>query len=847
MSQQPVWLTNEGSLGTVPEGRYYKINLFAIDPAAPTDPTLITYTLLAGTLPSGVAVQRNGTIEGIPISVADFKGVPAIVAENTTSKFTIRATTDELRINDRTFTLTVTGQDAPVFDTPAGLIAEYFDGDRVELQIETSDADPTDILVVTLIDGTLPLGLTINTDGLITGYIDPVPTADSAFINFDANGANLDMFPFDFSERSISKNYQFTLQVTDGKDTSIRTFEIFVNSRDGVTADSTQHTIDNSFITADTVATRDPYLLEYISDFGRVRHDNFYAYQYRGVDPNGGSVKYHAIPTTLPEPIPDYKKAGLPETLTLNEDSGWLSGYLTDVQLNEIEYYFTVQLSVTETPSVVSIPYPTKFTVIGEVETEVIWITPEELGTLANGEISTLYVEAVHKNVHLQYKLKSGLYNKLPQGLSLLPSGNIVGRTSFKTFSLDNNATTFDAAFETRLEVGEETTFDRTYEFNVVAYSTDGFVSVTKKFIIRINKETDMPYNILYAKAMPPLNDRKIINNLLSNSAIMVPELLYRPDDANFGRATGVIYQHAFGLSPVTLEDYFESMSLNHYRKTVTLGEIKTAKALDEDGNIEYEVVYSQIIDDMVNRRGESVSKVVDLSAGAINHNSGGTIDTIVNEVYPNSFDNMRDQVVDQIGQISKVLPRWMLSKQDSGRIIGFTPAWVIAYTKPGQSALLAYRIASDFKEHLNEVDFTIDRFTLDSRLSKDWETCENSITSDDTDQTSDNTEYSADESCEPGWAEGVMTTFDRDDSLYGVTTDSNVVTADSNRYINPIELVEDDPATLGIEQETIFDGGSCRFISPVDTYETDDTGDKYIMFPQVKIVDYYSINTDTT
>jgi len=44
-----------------------------------------------------------------------------------------------------------------------------------------------------------------------------------------------------------------------------------------------------------------------------------------------------------------------------------------------------------------------------------------------------------------------GVYNKLPQGLQLLPSGDIAGRVSFNTFAVDLGTTTFDKELRTTL------------------------------------------------------------------------------------------------------------------------------------------------------------------------------------------------------------------------------------------------------------------------------------------------------------------------------------------------------------------------------------------------------------
>ncbi len=181
-----------------------------------------------------------------------------------------------------------------------------------------------------------------------------------------------------------------------------------------------------------------------------------------------------------------------------------------------------------------------------------------------------------------------------------------------------------------------------------------------------------------------------------------------------------MVYQHAFGLAPDALDVYVESLYLNHYWKNLVLGQVETAVARDADDNIIYEVVYSRIIDNLVNNTGESVSKIVNLPYAIIDPADGSTQLT---QVYPNSLDNMRDQVIDTVGQISTGLPLWMTSKQANGRVLGFTPAWVISYVNPGRGAQVAYYLNTQFGEQLNKVDFKVDRYILDRSLTINWDT----------------------------------------------------------------------------------------------------------------------------
>jgi len=779
MSQAPIWITEPGSLGVVPEGRFYRIFLEAFDPDWPGDPTKVTYSVIAGELPAGVQVSTNGTIEGIPVSVADFKGVPTDVAENTTSKFAIRVTDfdDPDRIADRTFTLTVTGQDKPEWITPGGLIGKWFDGGEVSFQFEAVDIDPADEIEISLVSGSLPEGLTLTTDGLLSGFATPLIGIGGAVPGFDVDDTGFDEFPYDFSTTSISQNLQFTLQVTDGKDIVMRTFEIFIYSRNSMTADTIEFTADHINITADSIAVRSPYITNNVSDLGRFRHDNYFAHKFNGEDPNGDQVQYYIA------------SGSLPPGLTLDPITGWLSGNLPAVGLTEVEYNFGVKVFKAVDPLIESVLYLTSMTLVGDIDTNVLWLTDPVLGTINNGAISTLYVEAEHTDSILSYRFKEGgLNSKLPQGLKLLPSGNIVGQVSFKTFSLDGDTTTFDEEFSTRLEV-TPTTFDSTYTFTIEAYSSNGIVSVTKEFTILVNKRFNGPHNTIYCKAMPPLADRELLDSLLLNQ-IIDPAILYRADDPNFGSAKKVIYQHAFGLTPATLEDYFAALELNHYNRQVVLGEFKTARALDDNDNILYEVVYSQIIDNLVSSTGESIPPEVNIKYPAIDDG------VLTNTVYPNSLENMREEIVDQIGQQSKLLPRWMLSKQEDGEVLGFTPAWVIAYTIPSKSKLLQYNITEFFGTQLNLIDFEIDRYILDSKLSQYW-----GITADSVNLTADSEMLVSDSNI---WKRGVQTTFNRDD---------------------------------GIELETVFDGGSCRFISPVDVYDSTDTNNQYVKFPKTLII----------
>jgi hypothetical protein len=244
--------------------------------------------------------------------------------------------------------------------------------------------------------------------------------------------------------------------------------------------------------------------------------------------------------------------------------------------------------------------------------------------------------------------------------------------------------------------------------------------------------------------------------------------------------------------------------------KNLTLGEIKVAQARNAAGQVIYEVVYSQVIDNLLNSQGQSVSKEVTLPY-PINEGDSTEIDT----VYPNSLINMRDQVIDTVGQVANILPLWMTSKQANGKILGFVPAWPIAYAKPGKGDQIVYYIKEYFGQDLNRVDFEVDRYELDRLLTKNW------------DPVADST-YGA---WEPTPAE---TYFD----LGIVGTDIAWINQDNNAvgWTNEDSFTIDWTNSFSGNQ-TIFDGGSLRFIAPVDMYSSTQAYDKYLVFPRRNIL----------
>jgi hypothetical protein len=787
----PVWVTPAGSLGTIPEGVFYSIPLVAESNSS------VYYRVIAGNLPAGMQINETGILSGNPLAQTTVQGVPQDVTNDVVSQFAVRAYTTRIingatvvdQLSDRTFTMTVAGQNQVVWVTSPGNIATYYDGTQISgLTVEYTGNSGN--ARVSLVAGQLPPGLSITSQGVISGYITPNLTATVS-----------------------TTDYTFTLRVTDGQTSDVRTFSILVYARATLTADNTHITADNTFVTADAGPYQLPVILTPTGSIGTTRSDNFFAFQFQGSDPYERPFQFLSLTV-------------LPPGLTLDPATGWLYGYIPYQGLIGIDYNFSLVAQDLTDPTLISNPYDYSLTIIGPISSAVEWITPSDiierskspssLGFIDNGAVSTFYVKAESMSgLSLTYQLLSGSNSRLPQGLKLLSSGDIVGRVSFDTFCLDGGTTVFDVDLDPATSISKPTTFDMVCTFTVNATSLNGLINTNKTFSITVVRRYDEPFNNLYIQAMPPQNDRDLLSSLLQNNNIFPPDLIYRSDDPNFGVARQVIYNHAFGLTAATLDDYVASMNLNHYWKLLTLGEIKTARALDDEGNVVYEVVYSQVIDNMVNNEGISVSKQV-VTPYVIDVDGSPT-----QVVYPNSLQNMRDQVIDQIGQISNVLPRWMLSRQADGTTLGFTPAWVLAYTKPGQSGQIVYNIQTQFLSSLNLVDFKADRYELDNYLTHNWDREDQHWIPDPP----------------------TLTTFDITGILVQWVNNINqIVQWYNNNYDlgEPDFLVEWGTAT---PPGTIFDGGSLQFIDPVDMYPPGDAYttrniyDKYLLYPKSNII----------
>jgi hypothetical protein len=793
---QPIWNTPSGNIGAFVSNSIVEFQLSAT-PVIPA--TSVSYRVISGTLPEGITLSTAGTIFGI---------APNILV-NTSYMFVVRATDNNGNLRDRTFNITISGLDSPAFTSEQGTLFVTNDSEWIEYQVEYTVPVPNTPVIVSRVQGQLPPGLEINEFGLIRGYPKPpivnvnlgtitnavTATFNNTLITYSTVGfrsgrpiifsgtvfgginagqtyyvrevlnsttftisttVNGPVLALDNSAGYMDVNlpnisigqptiqsYTFTLRLTTDFGTAIQNYSITVvnqnatlniggpgrpfNTRTPTILNTRPLTyninpleVDYSFYLLPPDSEGRTYPPTEQANIDRLFSDNRFSFRILGKDFDDNEL--------------EYVFANLPLNLVGDSNTGWITGNPIISNNTISQFSFSVAVRKKNNPSISSQFFNFSFKLSNDIDGRITWISSDDLGTLFNGTTSVLQVRAI-SDVELKYTLVEGL---LPANLKLLDTGDIAGTISFQP----NDTLTYP----------DEST---TYEFTVRAYSpVFPVVFKEKKFSLTVKQLFPFPTDTLYIKCTPDIENRRLIETLLTDDAIIPNEMIYRPNDINFGKATSVSYEHAFGINASSFNEYVAAVTKNHYWRRITLGEIKTAVARDEEtGEILYEVVYSSIIDNLVNPENVSVSKevfwprfiplnqgpwytsVTDIYTSYVGQNDQVDFYTSLTPgfarlLYPNSLPNMREQVEDVLGTVNNtnLLPLWMISQQLDGNTLGFTPAWVICYTKPGFSETIKNNIENNWKnpvgqiQTLNQIDFKIDRFTVDKSSTYNYD-----------------------------------------------------------------------------------------------------------------------------
>ena len=719
----PVWTTTAGKIATIDEQASFSLQL----EANTSDSTAITYSVIAGSLPAGMQVTTDGLLTG----------TPAEVAKRTLYTFVVRATAGTA-ITDRTFSIDVQGADTPTFTTASGQLRLddstsvglfwVIDGSSVSFQMEATDTDTRagQTLVYEIVKGELPPGVTMSKSGLISGIVQL--TDDQRYGErggYDGDGVEDEfdgIFDRTVTSKSISKNFDFVVSVSDGTSFVEQNNSIFVYSADfwrvsnsAITIDATE--IKDSPLTMDLSGNRRP-VFRTGSDLGTFRHDNAVVIKIdvEDFDPLQGDLEY------------SIQSGSLPTGLNIDITSGEIYGTLARQSAIEVTHNFTIRANrVVSTGVNVFTDQAFTMKVIGEIDIGIAFTTPSTIGTLKADVPSLLSIEAVAEATDrvFSYTKTSG---SLPPGITLSNEGNLIGT----------------------IDPSDFTDSTRSYTFTVSVSDQYQSLATSKEFTIDIDIPfTQTEYGNMTGHATS-LIDQNIFYNIAQDNSINSPEYIYRPEDSNFGMKLKPDMLMLSGLEAQTLTAFQQQMEQNHAPKKLYFGDVKTAIA-KEGTTTKYEVVYIEVKDNMVNNDGISVSSSIDLrdtiakpmlgprassmnatadyvdyevtTDGGLSFSTSGSKVRYANQlsadlgfietVYPNAVANMRSRMKSLGHKEWDYLPLWMKTTQAGDLApLGYVKAVPICYCKPGTSALVKKRI-EDKNLKFKNISFIIDRYIV--------------------------------------------------------------------------------------------------------------------------------------
>jgi len=596
-----------------------------------------------------------------------------------------------------------------------------------------------------------------------------------------------DNVTYDYNEpsrapRRLSRFYTFIVAVSDGVNEVRRVFRIYVVTEEFLKADNSIVQVDTNLFQADATGDRVPLWITE-SNLGRFRADNYVTIYLDVYDPVSlsGTITYFLLPTN-----PDNSPSLLPPGLVLDTVTGELAGRVPYQAAITKTYQFTMQ-AVNFPATLADVNYTLvgdwsstriyyenqavrylgfvyiclqahrnilpadgpywnlgvatsekTFTVdiIGEIESAIQWISPNNLGIIKPNQPSTINVlaESLLYGNKVIYELYSGL---LPPGLTLLSTGIIQGKV--KQFAdsagpgltrfFDRDSSLIDSTgtitFNTTFD-GDTTSFGKKFTFKIKARDTAQFAENIKEFFINVISSTEKTFANLYLKAFQTKDKRLNWYNFITNSNIFRSTDIYRYGDSNFGIQTELRVLVFAGIESVGAVSYVQAISQNHYRKNLKFGNVKYAVAKDlETQEPIYEVIYVDVVDEF-EKNGTSISSTVNLSnsinskvlvsydAIKVDSNIPFASDSDHQRIFPNSIKNMRRRIRGVGERDREFLPLWMRSIQaDSFVETGYVKALILCYLQPGKSEGVISRIKSsgfDFKS----IDFTADRYVID-------------------------------------------------------------------------------------------------------------------------------------
>lgn len=307
--------------------------------------------------------------------------------------------------------------------------------------------------------------------------------------------------------------------------------------------------------------------------------------------------------------------------------------------------------------------------------------------------------------------------------------------------------TTFDIS-EVTFD-GDTTSIDKIYTFTAQAEDRFGFSAVTRTFSINVNDPDDFTYSNLSVKPFLKQDQKFIYNSFVSDPIVFDPSVIYRPNDTEFGVQTQVKMLVYAGIETTDIAQYVAASAKNHRRKTFKFGQVRTAVAkLPGTNNTVYEVVYVEVIDPADSPNGivknninikTKNHRIINDTNYDLRNNSFSSVDpannrfrpitnsikidsdalqiseNLQNKKYISNLTNMRNNIAAVGVSDIDFLPLWMRTPQQNNiEALGYVPAVVLAYCKPGTGESLLLNVKNSNFD-FTQINFDVDRYVIDS------------------------------------------------------------------------------------------------------------------------------------
>ena len=368
----PQWITQSGLLANIDKGESFQYAL-----QCNTSNVTTTFSVIAGSLPLGLVL--SGPTDEPTYSYPSIYGTTSTNCNTALFIFTIRATDINGNIADRGFSINVLDIE-PSYLFPASNLGTFPDGQWLWTSVAPISATPNWPVDMQVVSGNLPSGLTLDPiSGNITGYPDPSILFNSGFVFINkesgkpllANSAISQLFAFTVQyDANNSANYSIIVERQD----------LFNNPNANIAGPCYHDPIFTSATyTAAMCSTPQPSL-----NIGLIDGESLY-YQIQTLDFEDNTIGYILINGNV-----------VPGNLTINSQTGWISGFV-DRDLSQPTPY-TFQVLAYKSASVFANAYEAlatcTVTIQNPLDNSLVWLSPSNLGNLYAGFPSNIAINA---------------------------------------------------------------------------------------------------------------------------------------------------------------------------------------------------------------------------------------------------------------------------------------------------------------------------------------------------------------------------------------------------------------------------------------------------------------------